>query len=126
MWLETESGTFLSGVHGGSTFSKFRGAIRLAGMKPIVSIVIPAYNEEDCLAEVHDRLTQVLSKLETAYEILFVDDGSADGTFERIRSISDRDPTVRGLRLSRNFGHQAALTAGLEMARGEAVITMDA
>ncbi|MCA9415514.1 MAG: glycosyltransferase family 2 protein [Candidatus Omnitrophica bacterium] len=95
-------------------------------MKPIVSIVIPAYNEEDCLAEVHDRLTQVLSKLETAYEILFVDDGSADGTFERIRSISDRDPTVRGLRLSRNFGHQAALTAGLEMARGEAVITMDA
>ncbi len=95
-------------------------------MKPVISIVIPAFNEKDCLSVIHQRLTETLSGISDTYEILFVDDGSTDGTFLEIRSLSEQDPHVRGLRFSRNFGHQAALTAGLEQARGEAVITMDA
>lgn len=95
-------------------------------MKPVLSIVIPAYNEMECLDTVHDRLSEVLSKIGETYEILFVDDGSQDGTFEAIRRLSQKDARVRGLRFSRNFGHQAALSAGLENARGAAVVTMDA
>lgn len=95
-------------------------------MKPVLSIVIPAYNEMECLDTVHDRLAEVLSRIGETYEILFVDDGSQDGTFEAIRRLSEKDPRVRGLRFSRNFGHQAALSAGLENARGAAVVTMDA
>lgn len=95
-------------------------------MKPVLSIVIPAYNEMECLETVHDRLSEVLSKIGETYEILFVDDGSQDGTFEAIRNLSQKDARVRGLRFSRNFGHQAAISAGLENARGAAVVTMDA
>jgi dolichol-phosphate mannosyltransferase len=95
-------------------------------MKPVISVVIPAYNEEGCLDELHRRLKQVLLSIGLEYEILFVDDGSRDGTFEDLRRLRKADPCVRALRLSRNFGHQAALSAGLAHARGQAVVTMDA
>lgn len=95
-------------------------------MNPVFSIVLPAYNEKDCLEAVHRRLTETLAAVGETYEILFVDDGSSDDSYDRIRELSRVDPHVRGLRLSRNFGHQAALTAGIENALGKAVITMDA
>jgi dolichol-phosphate mannosyltransferase len=95
-------------------------------MKPDVSIVIPAFHEEKCVAELHRRLSNVLAGLNCRYEILFVDDGSRDQTFQELARIAEHDPTVRALRLSRNFGHQAALAAGLAHAAGRAVISMDA
>jgi dolichol-phosphate mannosyltransferase len=95
-------------------------------MVPDISIVIPAYNEEACLQELCQRLQAVLSALNLSAEIILVDDGSSDGTFQCIRELSSGDPGVSGLRFSRNFGHQAALTAGLARAQGKAVITLDA
>lgn len=92
---------------------------------PDVSVVLPVFNEEGNLREVHRRLTAVLPSLGT-YEIVFVDDGSRDGSWDLIRAIAEADPAVRGLRFSRNFGHHIALTAGLDAARGRFVVTMDA
>ncbi len=91
-----------------------------------LSVVIPAFNEESNIPELHERLTAVLSSLDGDYELIFVDDGSTDGTLAVIRSLTEQDRAVGYLQLSRNFGHQAALSAGLEHAKGDAVITMDA
>jgi dolichol-phosphate mannosyltransferase len=95
--------------------------------RPLVSIVCPAYQEEDVLPTFHQELTAALAGLEQFYdfEIVYVDDGSRDGTVECLRQLAAADARVRFLSLSRNFGHQAALTAGLEFARGAAVISMD-
>jgi dolichol-phosphate mannosyltransferase len=92
-----------------------------------LSIVCPAYNEEEVLPLFHAELCAVLARLEPDYEaeIIYVDDGSRDGTLAVIRALAARDARVRYLSFSRNFGHQAALTAGLEHARGDAVVTMD-
>lgn len=94
---------------------------------PLLSVVIPAYNEEDNLPMLYERLTSVLNKqTHDTYELVFVDDGSRDDTFGVIRSLANADPGVRGISLSRNFGHQIALFAGMEYARGDMIITMDA
>jgi glycosyltransferase involved in cell wall biosynthesis len=95
---------------------------------PLVSIVCPAFEEEEVLPIFHQHLKAVLARLESRFrfEIIFVDDGSLDRTLEVLRSIAQTDRAVSYLSLSRNFGHQAALTAGLEHARGDAVISMDA
>jgi glycosyltransferase involved in cell wall biosynthesis len=90
------------------------------------SFVIPAWNEEDVLPELHQRLATVADGLDGASEMIFVDDGSTDRTFELLISLRDRDPRCKIVRLSRNFGHQAAITAGLDVAGGEAVIVLDA
>ncbi|TMQ33854.1 MAG: glycosyltransferase family 2 protein [Planctomycetota bacterium] len=92
-----------------------------------LSVVCPAYEEEEVLPHFHRELCSVLAQLEATYdvEILYVDDGSCDGTLEVIRQLAQGDKRVRYLSLSRNFGHQAALTAGLEHAQGDVVITMD-
>jgi len=91
-----------------------------------LSIVIPVRNESANVEELHRRLTSVLGELGVGYEIIFVDDGSEDDTREKIRSLmGDRGGRVKLLGLSRSFGHQAALRAGLDAAAGEAVITMD-
>ena len=94
---------------------------------PLISIVCPAYNEELVLPPFHNVLVDVLAELadRCRFEILYVNDGSRDGTLEVLQSMSAGDPRVRWLSFSRNFGHQAALTAGMEHARGDAVITMD-
>jgi len=99
----------------------------MAPTTPHLSIVCPAYEEEDVLPEFHAELCWVLTRLEGQYkiEIVYVDDGSRDGTLAILRKLASQDPRVRYLSLSRNFGHQAALTAGLEHARGDVVITMD-
>lgn len=91
-----------------------------------LSIVVPAYNERGNLFRLCAELEKVLSSLGLPWEIIFVDDGSADNTWRDIESLHNDDPRVHGIRLSRNFGHQNALIAGLSYARGDAVISMDA
>lgn len=95
---------------------------------PLLSLVIPVFNEEQNLTPLIERLRAALDALAAPvleHEIVFVDDGSADATAARIVEAARGDPRIRLVRLSRNFGHQAALVAGLEAARGAAVITLD-
>jgi dolichol-phosphate mannosyltransferase len=91
---------------------------------PVVSVVIPAYNERGTLPIVVPRVSAALEGL--AHEIVLIDDGSTDGTWTTIHELREQHPSVRGIRFTRNFGHQAALAAGLRAARGGAVIMMDA
>ncbi len=90
------------------------------------SFVVPALDEEATLEEFARRLTPVLDELPGRSEVILVDDGSTDRSFEIMRKLHDADPRFQALRLSRNFGHQIAITAGLEHARGDAVVIMDA
>jgi glycosyltransferase involved in cell wall biosynthesis len=91
-----------------------------------ISIVVPLLNEEGNISVLYESLVNVLTTITTDFEIIFVDDGSKDSSFEKITSISNSDNRVLGISLSRNFGHQIAITAGLEHSCGEVVITMDA
>lgn len=93
---------------------------------PHISIVLPLFNEEENLPKLYSELQPVLAQLTMDYEIIFVDDGSRDASFEIVRQLNQKDSKVIGLAFSRNFGHQTALMAGLEHARGEIVISMDA
>jgi dolichol-phosphate mannosyltransferase len=90
-----------------------------------LSVVIPAFNEEGALPELLPRTERVLDSLGGDWEMIVVDDGSTDATWSLIEDFSRDDPRVRGIRLSRNFGHQVALSAGLSASTGDAVITMD-
>jgi hypothetical protein len=93
---------------------------------PRVSVICPAYREEVVLPRFHEQLSRALSPLgDYRFEIVYVDDGSDDGTLEQMRRLAGLDGRVRYLSLSRNFGKEAALTAGLAHATGDAVITMD-
>lgn len=92
----------------------------------LISIVVPACNEADNVAELHARLCAVLAPAADDWELVFIDDGSRDATWARILALATTDARVRGVRLSRNFGHQNALLAGLAAAKGDAVISMDA
>jgi polyisoprenyl-phosphate glycosyltransferase len=91
-----------------------------------LAIVIPCFNEEGTLRETHRRVTQAIAGVVTAYEIVYVDDGSRDQTPALLRELQREDSHVRVVALSRNFGHQCAVTAGLAHAEGEAVVIMDA
>jgi len=91
-----------------------------------LSIVIPVYNEEENLQELYRRLSIVLKQMNCSYEIVFVDDGSSDRSWLGIQQLHEKDQRVKGLSFSRNFGHMIALCAGLDIALGEAIITMDA
>jgi dolichol-phosphate mannosyltransferase len=91
----------------------------------LLSVVIPVYNETANIDLLTLELQAVLEKLVTDYEIIFVDDGSMDETFTLIKTISAMNPRVKGISLSRNFGHQVALHAGLERSSGDVTITMD-
>jgi polyisoprenyl-phosphate glycosyltransferase len=95
--------------------------------EPLLSVVIPIYNEQATLSELYRRLTRVLSEnlAELAYEIVFVNDGSTDGSIQILSELHADDPAVKVVNLSRNFGHQAALTAGLDYTKGDVVICMD-
>ncbi len=93
---------------------------------PPISVIVPCFDEAEGLSECHDRLTNVLSALDTWYEIVYVDDGSRDGTLSALQAIHASDPNVAVIELSRNFGHQTAVTAGLEMAKGQVVVIIDA
>ena len=89
-------------------------------------VVVPAYNESDGLREFHKRLAAVLDKLDLRSQILYVDDGSRDGTYAVMESLRESDARVSTLKLSRNFGKELALTAGLDHAHADAVIVIDA
>ena len=92
---------------------------------PALTVVLPVYNEEALLPELHQRLLAALEPLGLAWEIIYVDDGSSDRSLEVLTGIAREDPRVGVLSLSRNFGHQMALTAGLDHARGDGVVLMD-
>lgn len=91
----------------------------------MISLVIPVYNEEVLIDELIERLIKVLSEVSDHFEILFIDDGSQDGTLEKLLQHRDNEKRIKILSLSRNFGHQAALTAGLEHAKGDYIAMMD-
>ncbi len=93
---------------------------------PRISVVIPVFNEEENLATLHERLTNVLEAMDDTYEIVYVDDGSRDNSFSILKSICGSDPCARAVRLRRNFGQTPALVAGFDQARGEIIVTMDA
>lgn len=92
---------------------------------PVVSVVVPLFNEQENVEELHRRLNLVLKEINLSYEIWLIDDGSRDRTPELIDALIARDPHVSALRLSRNFGHQAAVSAGIDHARGQTVVVMD-
>ena len=91
-----------------------------------ISIVVPLLNEEESLPELHDWIAKVMQSNEFTYELLFVDDGSKDNSWQVIRSLSEKNPNVRGVRFLNNFGKSQALNAAFKEAQGDVVITMDA
>lgn len=91
-----------------------------------VSLVVPCYNEEEVLAELERRLTLVLAGLDIPYEVVLVDDGSKDRTWEILKEVRQKNSKFKIVRLARNYGHQIALSCGLDQARGEVVMIMDA
>jgi polyisoprenyl-phosphate glycosyltransferase len=93
---------------------------------PTLSLVLPVFNEEEVLPALLERLRTLLDRLKLSTEVIFVDDGSADRTLQLLRDAARADPRLRILSLSRNFGHQPAISAGLDHALGEAVVVMDA
>ena len=95
-------------------------------VRPLVSIVTPAYCEAENLPRLHEEIALALAGEQLDWELIIVDDGSVDATWERVVALRQVDDRVHGVRLSRNFGHQYALLAGLVHARGDAVISMDA
>lgn len=101
-----------------------RGGMRMGSVR--YSIVVPVYNEEDVLPSFYDRLRLVLDSLDDPIEVIFVNDGSADRSLALLKGFHASDKRVRIVSLSRNFGHQAAITAGLAHARGDSVAVLDA
>ena len=99
---------------------------RATGSRPTLSIVIPVFNEAAVIPELLSRLMALLQQIDVTAEVIFVDDGSKDGSFELLEGAAREDGRFRLLSLSRNFGHQVATTAGIDYARGEATVIMDA
>src|SRR5215475_13934850 len=96
-------------------------------MRPTISVILPVYNECQTLDKLKERLTSVLEgSVGGSFEVLFVDDGSRDGSDRIIDDFHERDPRFKAIHFLRNFGHQAALQAGLDAAAGAAVALMDA
>ena len=90
-----------------------------------IEIVVPVFNEEGNIEELYKQVTAVLEPLGLTYGFLYVDDGSRDGTVAKLEALSAKDPRVKYLSFTRNFGHQAALLAGLEHSTGDCVVSMD-
>ena len=91
-----------------------------------LSVVIPIYNEEDNIMLLHSRLSAVLAGMQIGYELLFINDGSRDRSIQLLKDLAAKDPRVKYIDFSRNFGHQVAVSAGLDNTSGEAVVIMDA
>jgi glycosyltransferase involved in cell wall biosynthesis len=97
------------------------------GERPVLlSVVVPCMNEQEVLAETHERLVRVLTQAPVSFEIIYIDDGSKDSTANVLRELQAKDTRIRIVQFSRNFGHQIAITAGLEHASGDAVVIIDA
>src|SRR6187399_2428939 len=97
--------------------------------RPELSLIIPIFNEEKVIPELHRRLREVMADLEQvvrSWEVVFIDDGSKDQSLAMLREIGAAEPRYKVLSFSRNFGHQLAITAGLDRAEGDAVVIIDA
>jgi dolichol-phosphate mannosyltransferase len=94
--------------------------------KPVYSIIAPVYNEEESLPVLYDRIVETMDQTGTPWELVLIDDGSRDGSTEIIRELANKDARIRPVIFARNFGHQIAVTAGLDFARGNAAIIIDA
>ena len=94
--------------------------------QPTVSIIIPIYNEEENISELYHRLQSVIEQLDGEAEVIFIDDGSRDNSLNLMREIYERDYRIKYISLARNFGHQIAVTAGLNNVTGKAIVVMDA
>jgi len=92
---------------------------------PKYSFIVPAYNEEKNIPALYERIYTLMKKISGSWELIFINDGSIDKTEKVLNELSEKDKNVKFINLSRNFGHQAALSAGLKFASGEAVISMD-
>jgi glycosyltransferase involved in cell wall biosynthesis len=95
----------------------------------LISIVVPCYNEQEVFAETYKRLTETFTRLDASkytYEIIFVNDGSKDTTLQLIQEAIKKDTHIKGINFSRNFGHQIAITAGLDNCKGDAAVVIDA
>lgn len=95
-------------------------------MKELISIVVPMYFEEEVAQECYNRLFTVMQKNNLNYEIIFVNDGSTDQTMDILTEIANKDPQVKIINFARNFGHQIAVTAGIDYANGNAIVIIDA
>jgi glycosyltransferase involved in cell wall biosynthesis len=98
----------------------------IEGARPELSIFLPVYNEEENLPPLHEKLTEALEQLGRSYEILYIDDGSTDGSLARLRELALLDERVRVIAFRRNYGQTAAMSAGIDHARGDVLIPMDA
>lgn len=95
-------------------------------MNPKYSIIVPVFNETGCLEELHHRISSVMNSTRESWELVLVDDGSRDGSTDMIRKLAKKDAHIRPVIFSRNFGHQIAVTAGLDYSRGDAAVIIDA
>src|SRR5262249_18268378 len=120
-----DRGHGLVGVRCGRVAHAATRARSVVSTRPVVSVVVPLYNEAGVVEELCRRLHTALGSIDPHYEVILVDDGSADATAARACAQHDLDPRVRVLVLSRNFGHQVALSAALDFAQGDAVVMMD-
>src|SRR4051812_23116114 len=93
---------------------------------PLLSVIAPIFNEAGNIAPLVERLTQAASQATDRYELIFVDDGSKDESLKLLEKSSNGNPRVKVISFSRNFGHQVAITAGMEFASGEAIVIIDA
>lgn len=98
----------------------------MATTNPDISVVVPLYNEQESLPELLAWIRRVMEAGGYSFEVIFIDDGSSDNSWNIVRSLRRNDPNVRGIRFRRNYGKSAALYCGFEAARGNVVITMDA
>ena len=93
----------------------------------LVSVVVPVYNESEVIRAFYERTSKALAEIENAdYELVFVDDGSKDDSYDQLKTFADQDPRVRVVKFARNFGHQVAITAGMDHAKGDCVAVIDA
>ena len=93
---------------------------------PVYTIIAPIYNESETIAELYRRVSEVMDTTGEPWELIMVDDGSTDGSTAAIRELAEQDERVRPVIFARNFGHQLAVTAGLDYSRGDAVVIIDA
>lgn len=94
-------------------------------MNPELSIIVPLYNEEECVDPLYDAVLQAIEPIGIPFEILFVDDGSKDGTFAKAKLLAERDSRLRVIRFRKNYGQTPAMVAGIDHARGKVLVTMD-
>jgi len=97
------------------------------GKKQLLSIVVPVFNETEVIPAFYERTKRVVDSLDAmSYELIFIDDGSKDDSYQKLVDLANRDPNVRVIKFSRNFGHQVAITAGIDASQGDAVVVIDA